>query len=604
MTRLQPGLRRTPEMRAPAGGNLFARIRTSRPVRMVLAAGALALLLIACAVAALLVEIRSREIKNARSSLLNLNALLAESTGRTLESVDLVLRDVLEQIPASAGEIARLKAEQGFRDTLKTRVSGLPQLDALSIVDAQGRLVSFSREFPIPEIDLSDREHFQDLKRLAVPEPYVSAPVQNRSTGAWTVYVARRILGADGRFLGAVYGGIDLGFFSRSYERLTLGRGTSISLWRLDGTLLVRHPPMAEIGRRFDSPAFRDLDPGSPPIVYDTEVSIGGGAPRIVARQVVHGFPVATAIARTRASVLQQSRQQVLALVVGGLLLGAAVVVVTGALARQFSAYEALARAERERAVAIEDLGALEDQLRQSQKLEVIGQLASGIAHDFNNLLTIVIGNLDRLIRRSGGEPELLRQAERARAGAERAAGLSRRLLAFSRRQPVEPRLLALNDVVRGLTDLLQQTLGRKAVLELSLAEDLPPVHADLSGLESALLNLVVNARDALAGGGSVTISTHRARPGSADPPGCVCVTVADPGDGMSPEVARRAFEPFFTTKEPGVGTGLGLVQVAGFARESGGTVAIDTAIGQGCRITLCLPPSPDQRRVDTESTS
>ena len=571
---------------------LLARIRASRPVQVVLAIGTLVLILLMAGTLAVLLELRAREIDDARRSLLNLNALLAESTGRTLENVDLVLQSVLDEMKDndvnSAAAVGRLKTSKPFHEALKSRVSGLPQLEALSVVDKAGRLVSYSRGFPIPDIDLSDREHFKDMGGRSTLDTYVSAPVQNRATNAWSVYLAKRITAGDGNFLGVVYAGIDLDYFEGIFARLALSRGSSVSLWRLDGTLLVRHPAIGEIGRRFDTPAFRDAGRASPPIVYETDSSILG-KPTLVVRNVVQGFPLATVFARTRADILAQSRREIVALLIAAALLATAIVALTAALVRQFWIYEEIARVERERAAAIAGLGELEDQLRQSQKLEVIGQLASGVAHDFNNLLTVVIGNLDRLSRRSAnGSPDLARYIDGARAGAERAAGLSQRLLAFSRRQPLEATRLELSDVTGRLSDLLQQSLGKRAVLELKLAPDLPSVHVDRGGLESALLNLVVNARDAMPNGGTVTITTHR--PYGQEPSNLVCVTVADTGTGMAPEVAERAFEPFFTTKEAGVGTGLGLAQVAGFVRENDGSVSIDTAPGQGCRITLCLP--------------
>ena len=605
MATLQLGSRQDEAAPETAETGFLARIRASKPIQAVLAVATLVVLLLIAGVSILTVELREREIEDTRRSLLNLNALLAEGTSRTLENVDLVVQSTLQELRdldiSSVAALSRLRSSRSLHDSLKGRVSGLPQLEAISIVDHTGRLVSYSRDFPIPDIDLSDREHFQRLREIRGDETSVSEPVENRATGTWTVYLAKRILDPDGRFLGVVYGGISLDYFQRSFARLTLGRGASVSLWRLDGQLLVRHPPIGKVGHRYDTPAFRNLGRDAAPVVYETTSSIIG-KPTIVARHVVDGFPVLTVVARARVDVLAQVREQETVLLIAGALLAGAVIALTTALLRQFWAYEAVARAENERAAAVADLGELEDQLRQSQKLEVIGQLASGVAHDFNNLLTVVIGNLDRLSRRFGeGNPDLERYVAGARSGAERAAGLSQRLLAFSRRQPLAPMRLDLNDIVENLTDLLQQSLGKRAVLETNLGRELPSVHVDRGGLESALLNLVVNARDAMQEGGRVTISTH-AVPDSDGGAGVVCIAVSDTGSGMTPEVVARAFEPFFTTKEPGVGTGLGLAQVAGFVRDNGGTASIDTSAGQGCRVTLCLPAHirvEDRRQPD-----
>lgn len=596
MATLQLGSRRPDDAQTPAAIGLLARIRASRPVQTVLGVGAVLLLLILGGCLALLHELRAREIEDARRSLLNLNALLAETTSRTLENVDLVIRSVLEEMRennvTTPNSLARLKTVRTFHDALKTRASGLSQLDALSVVDRNGHLVAYSRGFPSSEIDLSDREHFQRIREPATQEPMVSEPVQNRANGRWTVYLARRIVGPNGQFLGVVYGGINLDYFEQSWKRLLLNRGVSISIWRLDGMLLVRFPQSLDIGRRFESAALKSLTPANPSSISEM-VSVLDRKPKVVALQVVQGLPLATAVVRSREQVLRQARQEAIVLLSAALLLAAAVIALTVALVRQFWAYEAVALAERERAVAVEGLGQLEDQLRQSQKLEVIGQLASGVAHDFNNLLTVVLGNLDRLSRRHGDKPDLVRYVDGARTGAERAAALSQRLLAFSRRQPLEIQRLDPNQTVTGLADLLRQSLGKKAVLEIELAEGLPAILVDRGGLESALLNLVVNARDAMPNGGTVTIRSHWGPPDPSGAAAPVCLTVADTGTGMAPEVARRAFEPFFTTKEAGVGTGLGLAQVADFVRRSEGNVAIDTAPGQGCRVTLSVPPAP-----------
>lgn len=242
---------------------------------------------------------------------------------------------------------------------------------------------------------------------------------------------------------------------------------------------------------------------------------------------------------------------------------------------------------------------AAEDQVRQMQKMEAIGQLSGGIAHDFNNMLAIVIGSLDMARRRlAGGEdPRVLRYLDNAAEGARRAAVLTGRLLAFARRQQLSPEPLDPNQLVRGMTELLRRALGERVEIRTTLADDIWPVHADAAELENALLNLAVNARDAMPEGGRLTIettnlSTSEAEAGPRDlPPGdYVTIRVADTGVGMSPEVMARAFEPFFTTKEVGKGTGLGLSQVYGFVRQSGGEVVFDSSPGQGASVTILLP--------------
>ena len=594
-----------------------ASFRASRPFRVVVVVGTIVFGLVITGTIVVILEIRSREIDDARRDLATLNTILAEGTSRTLQSVDLVLRSITEEIAAEGigtlEDLRRRKSGRATYEALRAKSAGLPQLNALSLVGSDGQLVSFSRSFPVPVIDLSDRDHFAALHDTDAAEPYVSKPLQNRGTGEWSVYVARRVRAPGGALVGIIYAAIELRYFERLYQSLALGQNSAISIWHQDGTLLVRYPSFDHVGKRFDTPAFKGLTPASLPVVYLNPAGIDGRE-RLVARRVVPDFPVASVVSRTVPDVLEEWRQQATVIALAGSLVAAAVLAVMVALARQFAAYEAVALAVRERQAALQGRAEVEAQLRQSQKLEAMGQLTSGVAHDFNNLLTVVIGNLDLLGRRFPGElSSLRRHVDRARAGAERAAGLTQRLLAFSRRQALEPSVLDVNELVRGMADLLRQTLGENILLTLQTEQDVPRVFADPNQLEAALLNLVVNARDAMPGGGTVSIETRREsgpqaeaegetalETGGTDAPSDrVRLTVSDTGLGMTPDVVRRAVEPFFTTKGPGLGTGLGLAQVYGFAKQSAGDVHIESEPGAGTRISILLPmtrsmaPSP-----------
>lgn len=271
-------------------------------------------------------------------------------------------------------------------------------------------------------------------------------------------------------------------------------------------------------------------------------------------------------------------------------------------------------QAEKEAAEALE---ATEAALRQAQKMEAVGQLTGGIAHDFNNLLTGVIGSLDLMQRRisAGRANEVERFVSAAIASANRAAALTHRLLAFSRRQPLDPRPVDANRLVASMEELLRRTIGESTRLEIVAAGGLWPTLCDPHQLESALLNLSINARDAMPDGGRLTIETcnahldtaYAARAREVRPGQYVCLCVSDTGAGMSREVAERAFEPFFTTKPIGQGTGLGLSMVYGFARQSDGYAKIYSEPGRGTTVKLYLPrfygegaePEPSQPAVD-----
>ncbi|TKW78361.1 MAG: response regulator, partial [Bradyrhizobium icense] len=240
-----------------------------------------------------------------------------------------------------------------------------------------------------------------------------------------------------------------------------------------------------------------------------------------------------------------------------------------------------------------------EDALRQSQKMEAVGQLTGGIAHDFNNLLTGIMGALELMQAklRQGRLSEIDRYVAAAQGAAKRAASLTHRLLAFSRRQTLDPKPTDVNRLVIGMEELIRRTVGPQIALEVVTAPGLWTALIDASQLESALLNLCINARDAMPEGGRITIETankwldeHAARERDLPPGQYLSLCVTDTGVGMTPDVIARAFDPFFTTKPIGQGTGLGLSMVYGFARQSGGQVRIYSEVGQGTTMCLYFP--------------
>ncbi|MEO6580885.1 MAG: ATP-binding protein [Sphingomicrobium sp.] len=247
------------------------------------------------------------------------------------------------------------------------------------------------------------------------------------------------------------------------------------------------------------------------------------------------------------------------------------------------------------KAEAIERKSA-EAQLRQVQKMEAVGQLTGGIAHDFNNMLAVVVGGIDLARRRlSGPRKEVTHHLTNAMEGATRAAALTRRLLSFARSEPLLPERIESGDLIANMSDLLDRTLGERIRIESVLAPDAWPVFVDPHQLENAIVNLAVNARDAMDGEGRLTMSSENVTMtanavGDIQPGDYLKISIADEGCGMSDEVRERAFEPFFTTKPVGKGTGLGLSQIFGFAHQSEGEVGIESEIGKGTTVSLYLP--------------
>lgn len=242
----------------------------------------------------------------------------------------------------------------------------------------------------------------------------------------------------------------------------------------------------------------------------------------------------------------------------------------------------------------------LEDRLRQAQKLEAIGQLTGGVAHDFNNLLTVILGNAELLAEQLGNRHQSRLLAEMISTAAQRGAELTSRLLAFARKQPLQPQVLDLNDLVAGAEALLGRVLGENIDFKISHSADLWKIEIDPVQLEAAILNLAINARDAISGTGSLTIDmanttlddTQAGALGDVVPGQYVLLTVSDTGQGIAPQVLPRVFEPFFTTKEVGKGSGLGLSMVYGFVKQSGGYIRISSEVGQGTSVKLYFPKS------------
>jgi len=282
---------------------------------------------------------------------------------------------------------------------------------------------------------------------------------------------------------------------------------------------------------------------------------------------------------------------------------GAALLVVMATLMLTVMAFDGRkVRAVNERLLKeMADRESAEAALRQSQKMEAVGRLTGGIAHDFNNMLAVVLGNLDLLQRRiPATEATLLRFVGSSQEAAKRAASLTHRLLAFSRRQPLDPKSTDVAKTVQDMSELIGRTLGETISIETVRGAGLWRAHVDAGQLETALVNLAVNARDAMPGGGKLTLETANAyldrgyASGQEEvaPGQYVMVAVTDTGTGMSPEVLDKVFEPFFTTKPVGLGTGLGLSQVHGFVKQSGGHIAIYSEPGHGTTVKLYLPRS------------
>jgi signal transduction histidine kinase len=392
-----------------------------------------------------------------------------------------------------------------------------------------------------------------------------------------------------------------------------LQQGGAILLHLRDGTVLARYPHSEEvIGTSYaDLPPFKDIlaQGMAGTVIMDSPLD---GRPRVLAIRALRAFPLAVNISVDEGMVLTGWERQAWFFGGGALIVSGLIIWLMFLLARRTRQVEGLAvefRGAKEAAELancrlleqMEERERAEAALRQAQRIEALGRLTGGVAHDFNNLLTVVLGNIDLLARSGRLDQDSLNRLAAMRAAGERGATLTGQLLAFARRQPLIPRPTDLGAIVTGMQDLLKSALGSAILLDIRTAADLWPAMVDTTQIELVVLNLAINARDAMPRGGALAIEVANVKLGPPGRPGeplegdYVAVTVRDSGVGMTPEVLARAFEPFFTTKELGSGSGLGLSQVYGTAQQSGGGVRIDTAPGLGTAVSVYLPRAQDR---------
>jgi two-component system, NtrC family, sensor kinase len=516
-------------------------------------------------------------------------AISAEQAGRIFGSIGVTL-DSVEQILRGKAETTIKDSEAELSERLKQFTRAFPDVASIWILDGDGDALVSSLFYPLPPaVNGSDRAYLkEELARDG--SLHVGRVVRIAMTDRILFPVSKRRADSSGTFIGTTTISVLPKAFEDFYRTLGGNTTASYALLRNDGNVLARYPTPTRPGIVLDSDSgYRQLLARSPEGGRYTTVSAVDGLERRFAVRRLPGLPIyVSSSLETR-----EIRNDWLGRVSEYLLIGVPaivmlVVLIVLTIRRTSEFYAEAARRE-----------AAEESLRRTQRMDSIGQLTGGIAHDFNNLLTVILGNLQMALRQAP-EGRLQAQLANARRGAERAADLTKRLLAFSRIQALDPKTVDLNRLVSNLSDLLGRTLGETISIETVRAAGLWQVEADPTELESAILNLAVNARDAMPEGGKLTLETanafldeHYCRTIEGLKPGqYAMLSVADDGTGMSKEVIGKVFDPFFTTKPPGAGTGLGLSQVYGFVRQSGGHVAVYSEIGHGTTVKVYLPRS------------
>jgi signal transduction histidine kinase len=524
-------------------------------------------------------------MREAQTSARHMAIVMDEHARKVFDSVNLVTSYVDDHVSRLAHEDIMRPETSAF---LAVMMDALEQAVSIWVADENGEVLAGSQPWNRTQ-NIFERDFFQTHVNEGAGN-YVSSYFVGRATTTPSFAISRRRSSRDGNFVGTIHVALSPAYFSRFYGEAAPGPHFAAALVRSDGAVLARYP--ADLQETLTAQGTLNRS-GPLAASGDLIARSGNGEERILAYRRVGAYPVYVVFGSSVSGVLREWIHNVVAF---GAVSAFAALLLLGVTVR------ALRHAQAER-VALERLQsetrqrtAAENDLRQAQKMEGIGQLTGGVAHDFNNLLAVVLGNL-RLL---GKQVVLTQSAQRlldgAIQGAERGAFLTQRLLAFARRQDLNPQSLDVGKLLDEMSALMRQSVGTEITIAFDIQPNLSAVLADANQLELAMLNLIVNARDAMPDGGSITVSAREDfhADGESGERMHVCISVADTGPGMDEETLSRAVEPFFTTKGVGKGTGMGLAMVHGFAAQSGGSFRLESPKDQGVVASICLPMSDE----------
>lgn len=519
--------------------------------------------------------------------LLRTRDVAQEHAAKVFETLDRTIA-LLEEVAGRYAEASLRGDEQTLHLRLKQIVEGLPQMKSAWIFDETGHSIANSLVAPSPQVDFSDRDYFQVHVRDANAGLFVGEVLEPRPPyGGETFFsVSRRRSGTDGSFRGVIQISALPAYFESFYERMGQETGSYYAVLRQDGALLARLPSRQQPSRlRPTGPLATALAKGQTSGLLTVASSLDGRERRLAFAKVPN-YPVHVVVGVETAAVRAAWLRWIGGLLAVGLPVTAAFIAIV-MLARRRTARmyaEAAARVSAEEA------------LRQTQRMEALGQLTGGVAHDFNNLL-MIIGGAAQQLRNQPLSERMLRSVSMIDTATKRAVSLTGKLLSFARRRTLAPRVLDIGEFILEFDIALRQSL--RADIALRYAGIVPGFCAkvDPDELEIALINLAANSRDAMPDGGELSIALGAASFGATGGPDglsgeFVKLRIADTGVGIAKENQVRIFEPFFTTKSPGKGTGLGLSQAYGFAKQSGGAMTLESEVGKGAAFTLYLPRS------------
>ena len=572
-----------------------------RPVRLLLAASILlplALFMFASWVS------HQQHLAEARDRVhRNLNTVY-EHALKVFDTFELSAR-YLDEVTEEQSDADIRQDEADLSARLKSITDKLPQLRDLWVVSATGMPLVSATIRPMPKMDLSDRDYFRVHRDNPKSGTYVSEILKARAADTTFFTLSRRRSGPKNEFAGVTTVSIAPEYFVNFYAKLP--PPGVFAIIRDDGAILARYPDISSQLNKLapDSTVMRSIK-DNPGEGFVSGTSTFDGNTRLFAYRKMPHYNIYVVSGIPNDVIMRDWLKNMASHLVFGLPATIAMIAL-GVMALRRTRREALAYSKLRQEVMRRERTELA--LQQAQKMEAVGRLTGGIAHDFNNLLTAILGNVDLALRRVGdGDERLKRSLNAARQASERAASLVQRLLAFSRQHPLEVRAVDVNRLVQGMSELLRRTIGETITVEAVLAGGLWKTAIDPNQLENALLNLAVNARDAMPSGGRLTVETantylddaYVAANATDVPSGqYVLIAISDSGTGMSKDIIERAFEPFFTTKPTGSGTGLGLSMVYGFVKQSGGHIKIYSEAGEGTSVKLYLPRLMDENQVE-----
>jgi signal transduction histidine kinase len=554
---------------------------------------------------------RTEVLNDGAEAVARTTAVMHEHASKVFDTADLILAHVDDRTKAMTwDEIAKPETSAFLART----IGSLQQVVSLWITDANGVVQAGSQPWN-KSVLISERPFFQIHRNSPSADTQISPWFVGRATNVASFAVSQRRSSASGVFDGIIHVALSPDYFGKFYQEVVPPFTFAATLTRSDGAVLAREPRLPD-GRAMiypeNNPLRQVMSQGRQAGLLRT-TSVATGRKVILAYRQIGSRPAYVAYAADVSILLQRWRRNLLTYGLVAVSASLTLILISVFTLRRIQAERAalrLAASESERRLA------MEERLWQTQKMEALGQLAGGVAHDFNNAAAVVLAGLKLLEKRygslleSGGE-EVRRLLAGIREGAERGGSVTRRLLMFSRRDELRAETIQLAKSIEELRNILAISLPPGVTLVILIEKGVPDAYADPGQLRTVLINLIINARDAMARGGTVTLGAEedKVSAGRFHPSGLPVATyvrlyVSDTGVGMDKETLERAVEPFFTTKALGQGTGLGLSMAHGFAEQSGGAMRLDSRLGHGTTVSiwLPLPPSASATLVRKES--